>query len=609
MKKALFILTLLWGCLSLGANILRVAIDGSQAYTVIQEAINASADTDTVLVFPGRYFENIRFYGKNITLASLELVTGNLDYKYNTILDGSQNGPVVEVKDNESNIAVRGFTITNGSGAYANYYDTTVGGGINIGGLSGQRICKVINCMVYDNQADLGGGIRVSAGNLTLSGLSIFNNSAASGGGLVFQGSTGATQFDIVFDPENRCSIYNNKAAFGSDMYFYMVNQVHVVVDTFTVANPSNFYASAIPQNSNIENPYTFDILHSVHTEINHDLYVAPWGDDANDGLSEGTPLQTIFRAAYTIASDPENPKTIHLAEGYYSRLTNNQFFPLTMKSFTRLTGQGCENTVIDFSNASRMLLAAPFSDQMTISSLHCVNCKGGIQLSYSTNITISNVIVDRVNNIYFARGYAGYSNTNQRIENCLFRSISSSEQATGIDVGQGSGDFELINTEISNCTSGTWMPTLQISSINDAEVVISGCSFHDNTSSAPDVWNSIMQIGPYSIYGQRLRVEIQNSSFFNNNQSNSGFMGYIHALNDTAFVRNCTFAENRGGSSALMVKGNAVLENNVFWNPQLPTEITAYYSANEGISGRLEFANNCIRNGLNGIYNMSTLN
>ena len=62
------------------ATILSVALDGSQPYTVIQEAINTSAHGDTVLVYPGRYYENIRFFGKNISLASLELTTGNLDY-------------------------------------------------------------------------------------------------------------------------------------------------------------------------------------------------------------------------------------------------------------------------------------------------------------------------------------------------------------------------------------------------------------------------------------------------------------------------------------------------------------------------------------------------
>jgi hypothetical protein len=80
------------------------------------------------------------------------------------------------------------------------------------------------------------------------------------------------------------------------------------------VANPWNFYAPAIPSNPNITNPYTFDILNTVHTEVNHDLYVAPWGDDGNSGISPDQPMKSIFRAMYNIASDSDNPKTVHVA-------------------------------------------------------------------------------------------------------------------------------------------------------------------------------------------------------------------------------------------------------------------------------------------------------
>ncbi|MBP7310556.1 MAG: T9SS type A sorting domain-containing protein [Candidatus Cloacimonetes bacterium] len=153
-------------------------------------------------------------------------------------------------------------------------------------------------------------------------------------------------------------------------------------------------------------------------------------------------------------------------------------------------------------------------------------------------------------------------------------------------------------------------MPTLQISSINEADVVIDGCRFHDNNSSAPDVWNSIFQIGPFDdVHSQRLGIEISNSAFYNNHQSNSSFMAIVHALNDTTYIRNCTFAGNSGGSAALSVLGNAVLENNVFWNTQLPKEVIVYYGSDSGTSSRAEFSNNCIRGGQNGVYNMSPQN
>ncbi|MFA5433054.1 MAG: hypothetical protein WC319_09345 [Candidatus Paceibacterota bacterium] len=73
-------------CVNTHAAILGVALDGSQPYGVIQEAIDASAHGDTVLVYPGRYIENVRFNGKNITLASLELLSGDRDYIHSTVM-------------------------------------------------------------------------------------------------------------------------------------------------------------------------------------------------------------------------------------------------------------------------------------------------------------------------------------------------------------------------------------------------------------------------------------------------------------------------------------------------------------------------------------------
>ncbi len=46
-------------------------------YATIQGAINAAVNSDTVLVAPGLYYENITFLGKQIVVASQYLTTGN----------------------------------------------------------------------------------------------------------------------------------------------------------------------------------------------------------------------------------------------------------------------------------------------------------------------------------------------------------------------------------------------------------------------------------------------------------------------------------------------------------------------------------------------------
>ena len=70
-------------------------------YDTIQHGINASANTDTVLVQPGTYVENINFYGQLITVASLFLTTQNEAYISSTIIDGNQAGRVVSFLNGE----------------------------------------------------------------------------------------------------------------------------------------------------------------------------------------------------------------------------------------------------------------------------------------------------------------------------------------------------------------------------------------------------------------------------------------------------------------------------------------------------------------------------
>ena len=52
-------------------------IDGTGQYITIQSALNASVTGDIVLVYPGRYIENVVISTSGITLESLEATTNN----------------------------------------------------------------------------------------------------------------------------------------------------------------------------------------------------------------------------------------------------------------------------------------------------------------------------------------------------------------------------------------------------------------------------------------------------------------------------------------------------------------------------------------------------
>jgi len=162
-QKVIIIATLI-ACSCLGAVTLTVSLDGSQAYSSIQTAIEAANNGDTVLVYPGRYYENIDYIGKSITVCSLEATTNDSTYINSTIIDGNQNGSCVVFRTQEQNATIRGFTITNGIGEPVFADHLRRGGGIFI--LQANQV-NVVNCYITNNKAAMGAGI-LSVQKLTL---------------------------------------------------------------------------------------------------------------------------------------------------------------------------------------------------------------------------------------------------------------------------------------------------------------------------------------------------------------------------------------------------------------------------------------------------------
>jgi putative cofactor-binding repeat protein len=76
-------------------------------YPTIQAAIDASSDGDLILVDPGTYSENIRYYGKAITIKSDQ-------GPWVTVIEGiKQFGSTVQFIDGENRFSmIEGFTIT-----------------------------------------------------------------------------------------------------------------------------------------------------------------------------------------------------------------------------------------------------------------------------------------------------------------------------------------------------------------------------------------------------------------------------------------------------------------------------------------------------------------
>ena len=235
------------------AETIEIKQDGTGNFTTIQEGIIAATDADTVLVYPGIYFENIDFIGKDITVASFLLTTGEESFIDSTIIDGNHQGSVVTFENDETNDAVlMGFTLQNGSGYDVSQY-TNLGGGIFIN-FSSPSI-KYLN--ITNNHAGAGGGIHFSSTDAYIEKVTIKENHAFVNCGGIFIGRLppNPTNSDITFSTTNKCNVYNNSAGNCSEIYIAENHTpvIDIIVDTLTVIDPDWNFVSQFPNiNMNI---------------------------------------------------------------------------------------------------------------------------------------------------------------------------------------------------------------------------------------------------------------------------------------------------------------------------------------------------------------------
>lgn len=358
-----------------------------------------------------------------------------------TILDAEQiNNLIYSFQRDEINIEnlslINGFDNQENGGGAIYCYETEIninnilvdnnfsrnsGGGIMFEYCLSPQLSNV-NISNNESWGFTGGGMYCRSSNPNLQNVTIKDNLCyGSGGGLGLEDST------PVFDPAVTCNIYSNRSFYygGKDIYTDSYGSVNVIVDTFTVMQPDDYFATPI------EN-FTFSISNTIIQQVDSDLYVSPSGSDANSGLSQSEPLKTIDLAMSKIISNETNPNTIHLSNGTYSSSSNEEKLPIQAKDHITLSGADRETTIIDAESNSCILIANWINgidvNNLTLTNGRAVydiltpygnNQGGGAYISMSENITFSNVIVS--NNI--AGKGAGLScyDSIVRISNALF--------------------------------------------------------------------------------------------------------------------------------------------------------------------------------------------
>lgn len=199
----------------LGATVINVPSN----QPTIQAAVGVAGSGDTVLVAPGRYWENINFQGKGIVLASHFLLNPNPALVESTIIDGSQP----QYPDSASCLllyrptaadsvdtmaAVIGFTITGGRGTvwpdkYVSGTANNEGGGILIENWSP----RIYYNRIIGNQAVIktgcfdgaGGGLKCTDGHPRIrNNLIALNRTSDHAGGVLLWHAGGILENNLI---------------------------------------------------------------------------------------------------------------------------------------------------------------------------------------------------------------------------------------------------------------------------------------------------------------------------------------------------------------------------------------------------------------------------
>ncbi len=264
---------------ALSATILNVPSE----YSTIQQGIDASQDSDTVLVQPGTYIENVNYNGKNITVGSLFLTSADTSHISQTTIDGNHQGSVVTFESGEDTTTVLcGFTIINGLGFDA---DPFTGGGINVYKSSP----SLMNLIVMNNHSEyMGGGMLLGGSNIELSDIIVkYNSSDAMGGGI---GCICFANFINVNVHNNDSGIYctfstismknvtieNNSPYGGLTSYWSELNLENVTVK----GNYSQYAGGGIGSSNTDIFLSEVIVTNNTSADIGGGMYIC--GDDAN---------------------------------------------------------------------------------------------------------------------------------------------------------------------------------------------------------------------------------------------------------------------------------------------------------------------------------------
>lgn len=458
---------------------------------------------------------------------------------------------------------------------------------------------------------EYGGGLYTNFSSLELVNMKIRDNTCLEKGAGIYSRET-----NLNFSPENRCSIYSNTISgsrgYGADIFLTNCGYVDVILNTFTVMTPTDYYATPIDS-------LYFDILYSSESDlINSDLYVAVDGDNANSGTSPDFPFKTIKYALSRIYADSLNVNTIHLDEGIYSDSTNGEIFPIQWSSFVNLSGCETDNMLL-IPQWAQNAIVFDCVKQTSVDNISIMNCYGsGIQ-SYKSTLSFNNMNISN-NGLseYWEGGGIYCSESDIHIENTTITQNNSGNNSAGAIFCENNSQLYLDNVYVyensadgikCDLSSTLFLQNVTVSSNTGGGIELwngdlynviitenSGCGI-SHGGNTPGYWENVLISNNGTAYmggGIHLRGEhyLKNVAVINNTAEYGG--GGISCSWADVYLINTTIAQNTsedgsGGAIYCSSGSNITLINSVIWenfyyevyfNPEYsPNSITVSYS------------------------------
>jgi predicted outer membrane repeat protein len=329
--------------------------DGPADFNSIQAAIDTADNNDTVIVYPGIYYESVEIIDKAITLRS----SGPNDpcTVAATIIDGNDIFRCIDVA--HFNLIISGFTIRNGH--------ASVGAGIRLL----QSSCVVSYCTFINNNAEDTGGAMRCSGPVTIKYCNFTENYTGSSGGAVYLYSS----HSIIAN----CDFSQNYAEKGGGAVV-CTQYCNVDFNNCSFTKNQAFSGGAI-SNSWYSN-LTFADCTFTENKAGVDAFT-PWGDNCGGAINSGGGGQ----CSLTLSECSFNSNRANFGGGISCNNAelNNCIFTGNLS----FSGGG-----ICSWNENAMLRNCTFSQNKAVEYGGGVSCKGS-DVSITNSIAWANIAID----------------------------------------------------------------------------------------------------------------------------------------------------------------------------------------------------------------------